>query len=126
MGRNNADFHAGTGLVDVARGFRTTDVQQPLGMHWSTDEMVAHHFAGLGEPQSTVIYAKARSSDIIKPGSDEHRHVQKEHAVESENSLEQEASIRPGSRVIVTGVHKTNDKGKTRLRTYLRGKEMTA
>jgi hypothetical protein len=111
---------------DVSRGFRTNEIQQPLGMHWSKDEAVAHHFAGLGEPQSAVIYAKARPSDIIKPGSDEHKYVQKEHAVESENSLEQEATIRPGAKVLVTGIHKTNDKGKTRLRTYKKGKEMRA
>jgi hypothetical protein len=112
--------------VDVARGFRTNDIQQPLGMHWSKDEMVAHHFADLGAPQSSVIYAKANPSDIIKPGAKEHREVQEEHAVHGEDSLEQEATLRPGSKVLVTGIHKTNDKGKTRLRTYRRGKEMRA
>ena len=111
---------------DVARGFRTNEIQQPLGMHWSRDEAVAHHFANFGEPQTSVIYAKANPNNIIKIGSDEHRTVQREHAVESENSAEQEATIRPGSKILVTGIHKTNDKGKTRLRTYRNGKEMTA
>ena len=111
---------------DVSRGFRTDDVHQPLGMHWTKDEAVAHHFASLGSPNSTVIYAKANPNNIIKIGSDEHRIVQREHAVESENSAEQESTIRPGSKVLVTGIHKTNDKGKTRLRTYIKGKEMEA
>jgi hypothetical protein len=110
----------------VARGFRTNTIEQPLGMHWSKDEMVAHHFAGLGQPQSSVIYAKAKPSDIIKPGSKEHRSVQEEHAVHGEDSSEQEATIRPGSKVLVTGIHKTNDRGKTRLRTYRNGKVMKA
>ena len=111
---------------DVSRGFSAGEIHQPLGMHWTKDEAVAHHFAGLGNPLSTVIYAKANPNNIIKIGSDEHRTVQREHAVESENSAEQEATIRPGSKVLVTGIHKTNDKGKTRLRIYRNGKEMTA
>jgi hypothetical protein len=111
---------------DVARGFRTNEIQQPLGMHWSTDESVAHHFADFGEPQTSVIYAKASPSDIIKPGSKEAKEAQENHAVHGKDSLEQEATIRPGSKILVTGIHKTNDKGKTRLRTYRNGKEMTA
>jgi hypothetical protein len=121
MNRSESQF-----TEDVARGFRTNDVQQPLGMHWSKDEMVAHHFADLGEPQTAVVYAKAKPTDIIKPGSKEHKHVQEEYAVHGEDSPEQEATLRPGAKVLVTGIHKTNDKGKTRLRTYRRGKEMTA
>ena len=112
--------------VDVARGLRTNEIQQPLGKHWSTDESVAHIFASLGEPQTSVVYAKASAKDIIKPGSDEHRTAQQEDAVGSADSPEQEATIRPGSKILVTGIHKTNDKGKNRLRTYKKGKEMTA
>jgi len=121
MNKNEDQF-----TENVARGFRTTDIQQPLGRHWSTDEAVAHHFAGLGDPQTSVIYAKANPSDIVKPGSKEHKIAQEEHAVYSPDSIEQEVTIRPGSKVLVTGIHKTNDKGKTRLRTYREGKVMKA
>jgi len=112
--------------VDVARGLRTDAIEQPLGRHWSKDESVAHIFAGLGEPQTSVVYARARPADIVKPGSKEHQEVRDEHAVYGEDNPEQEATIRPGSKVMVTGIHKTSEKGKTRLRTYRRGKEMTA
>ena len=112
--------------VNIARGLRTNEIEQPLGRHWSNDEAVAHIFAGLGEPNTSVIYAKARPSDIIKPGSDEHITAQEEHAVESADSPEQEATVRPGSNILVTGIHKTNDKGKTRLRTYKKGRVMKA
>ena len=87
---------------NVARGFRTNEVQQPLGIHWSKDEAVAHHFADNLAVQTAVVYAKADSSDIVKPGSAEHRKAQEDHAVHSENDAEQESTVRPGSKVLVT------------------------
>lgn len=117
---NNSQF-----TEDVSRGFRTDTVKQPLGLHWSKDEYVAHHFADNLSPQTTVMYAKANPNDVVKPGSSEHKKLQEDNAIYSNKDLEQESTIRPGSKVLITGIHKTNDKGKTRLRTYKKGKEMT-
>ena len=90
----------------IARGFRSADIQEPLGMHWSSDKQVATNFARTDPPaagastHATVIEGLVRPKDTINPKSKEGREITRGFPGEKE------IPVKEGSNVLVTKVTK--------------------
>ena len=114
-------------FVDVARGIQSDRPQQPLGKHWSSDEGVAMIFgeAGLRSDTSTVFFGRVHPNSVVQPGTEEHERMAEDYAIHSPESLEKEVTVRPGSKVYVTGLMRRSAK-RDRMITYNTPREMTA
>jgi hypothetical protein len=98
----------------IHRGLRAEKPKQPLGMHWTDDEDVAHLFAEpdpLWGDKHVVINALVAQKDIVDPDSREGKRMAAKHAIFKREHAEREVTVRPGSTVKVTslirkGTHK--------------------
>lgn len=90
--------------IPLYRGLDAKKVNQPLGMHWSKNEQVAHNFAATPRPapgvleKTTVVNALARPRDVINPRSLEGL------SITAGYPNEEELPVRSGSPVLVTGL----------------------
>ena len=140
----SASDHLGPQFKEVFRGLGSgnSTVNQPLGIHWSSDYGVAtNRFANYTTPNkpgdidtSVVLHGHVDPKDVVNPKSKEGKELVSKHQIWP-NSNEQEQTVRPGSTVIVTGQTRkksVTDKGghvtwkNPRLRTYNPPREMTA
>ena len=116
----------------IHRGIRSEKPEQPLGMHWSDDEVVAHLFADPGEwgDKNTVINAHVNQKDVVDPYSREGKRVAKEHAIFKPENAEREVTVRPGATVKVSSVIRKGERKdlskRDRVISYNPPREMTA
>jgi hypothetical protein len=95
-----------TELQFIARGLKSANVQEPLGMHWSSDRQVAHNFARNDVPEAgsathaTVVDGLVNPKDIINPRSKEGKEITRGFPGEKETP------VKEGSKVLVTKVTK--------------------
>ena len=120
----------------------TSQVNQPVGIHWSSDYGVAtNRFANYTTPRnpgdidtSVVLHGHVHPDSVVNPQSKEGKELTSKFQIWPESN-EQEETVRPGSTVLVTGQTRKKskkDKGghvewkKPRLRTYNPPREMKA
>ena len=80
------------------------------GIHWTTDENVAAHFANPDEhdvderfaSDGVIIRAKVPYSSIVQRGTPEHEQLESETHILDEGSPEKEVTVRPGAPIHVT------------------------
>jgi hypothetical protein len=90
-----------------------------LGNHWTTDRDVAKRFSmpetDLAELEGenvgvrltgSIVEGQVHPDHVIVPGSEEHKEWVKKYGVEPSGAIEKEETVRPGSPVGITGVHK--------------------
>lgn len=117
MTRNNADFQQ---PLKVYRGLAYTDEPNTsrLGMHWTTNSLVAHSFATdepywrddtEPAPKGILLEAEVHPKHEIQPGTQEHDDVMDSDAVIGPSHYEQERTIRPGAPIRVTRHHYIKD-----------------
>ena len=127
-----SDNLSGEQFFDVHRGIRAEKPEQPLGIHWTDDEAVAHVFADPGTwgDKNTVVNAKVRQKDIVDPYSREGKKMAKEHAIFKPENAEREVTVRPGSTVQVTSIIRKGERRdgsrRDRVRLYKQPRKMQA
>lgn len=127
-----ASDHLSNVQFAIHRGIRSEKPEQPLGMHWSDDEAVAHLFADPGEwgDKNTVINAHVNQKDVVDPYSREGKRVAKEHAIFKPENAEREVTVRPGATVKVSSVIRKGERKdlskRDRIISYKPPREMKA
>jgi hypothetical protein len=99
--------------VPLHRGIRGREVNEPLGMHWSSEvgipdnifASVRHTTLRPGRREATtIIHGRVNKNAIIDINSRSGRKIAKEHEIQGPDSPEQELTVRPGATVQVTGL----------------------
>lgn len=127
------DNLSGRQFSNVYRGIQAWKEEAPVGIHWSRNEDVANNLFGKvmdaeGE-KSTVIKAKVHDKDVIHPDSSEFSNLKDKHSIWGPKSSEEEATVREGAPVYVTGITRNrfkNGERKSRTITYKKPREMKA
>lgn len=111
----------------VHRGLRAEKPEQPLGMHWTDDPDVAHHFAepGVWGDKNTVVNAHVNQGDIVDPYSREGKKMAKKHSIFKPEDAEREVTVRPGATVKVSSLVRKGDR-RDRVISYNPPREMKA
>lgn len=140
----SASDNLGRQWTQVFRGLGpgVSKVNQPVGIHWSSDYGVAtNRFAPYTTPNrpgdidtSVVLHGHVNPKNIVNPKSREGKDLVSRFQIWPDSG-EREQTVRPGTTVLVTGQTRkksVKDKGghitwrKPRLRTYTPPREMKA
>jgi len=109
------------GVQDTSGKWEGNPEEQQTGIHWTTDPVVAYHFARHGgmqgeshelngegrdpEPSARVLEGWVHKKHIVQPGTNEWHDLSDVDPIFGPKNKEQEITIRPGTQAYVSKIH---------------------